>query len=173
MEVVLAGVALAAYVGLLAWAAVNDARTYIIPNRIVIALLVAFVVTGPPLLPLVALPWHLASAALVLAVGLALFRFGLMGGGDVKLFAGAALWVGFDLLPLFLLAVVVMGGVLSVVLLLLRSRALVLAWLEPLLLRLGGLPLLFQKGQPVPYGIAIAAGALVIVSRMAIFAPVF
>ena len=39
--------------------------------------------------------WHFAAGALVLAVTFGLFAMGGMGGGDAKLLAATALWMGF------------------------------------------------------------------------------
>ena len=89
----------------------------------------------------------------------------------VKLFAAASLWVGLDLLVPQLLLVFLAGGVLSVMLLLLRT-----AWGQGLFLSLFGrwmaLPRLLGKGEPVPYGVAICLGSLALAPAMAMFSGV-
>ncbi|HJS32148.1 MAG TPA: prepilin peptidase [Alphaproteobacteria bacterium] len=170
-DYLIGAVALALYCGVLLWAAVSDARSYIIPNRLVLILIAAFVLAAPLLLPLPAIMRHVLAGIGVLAVGLALFHFRLLGGGDVKLFAAASLWVGLDLLVPQLLLVFLAGGVLSVVLLLLRTT-----WGHGLFLSLFGrwmaLPRLLGKGEPVPYGIAICLGSLALAPAMTMFAGV-
>ena len=71
--------------------------------------LVALVVVFCPLALLVrartrqAILLHVAAGAAVLAVTFALFAFGWIGGGDAKLAAATALWLGFDTLPDYLM----------------------------------------------------------------------
>ena len=136
------------------WVVVSDMWHYIIPNTLngfIIVLYVAAVIM---------LPIHdwlpaLGAAALVLAVGLGMFSLGLMGGGDIKLLVALSLWTGWDMAtPRFIFMTAIAGGLLVVVVLLLR------AILPPVWLKLRPtktLPRLLTKKQPVPYGIAIAA----------------
>ena len=136
-------------------AAVRDLTSYTIPNWISLALLAAFVpaaaagwLAGAPL-PALGLCVGVGLAALMF--GVAMFTFGWVGGGDAKLFAACALWLGWSGLTPFLLWTAVAGGVLSLVLLSARRRSPVAA---------GPFARLLTKGEPVPYGLAIAAGAL-------------
>ena len=83
--------------GAVAFAAAMDIFTMTIPNRISIVLVLAFF----PLALLAGLGlWdvasHVAACMLMLAVGMALFIGGWFGGGDAKLMAAIALWVGFE-----------------------------------------------------------------------------
>lgn len=141
------------------WVVVSDARHYIIPNWLNTLILTLFVaaVLLLPLAPLAPVP-ALGAASAVLAVGLLLFGLGLMGGGDVKLLAVLSLWTGWGMTTLhFIFLTAVCGGVLVV--LVLAARAL----LAPLWFKLrpqAGLPRLLTRGEPVPYGIAIAAAFL-------------
>ena len=89
--------------------------------------------------------------AVALMIGVAMFMLGWVGGGDAKLFAACSLWLGWSALTPFLLWTAVAGGVLSLLLIVTRRHALVTA---------GPFARLFTKGEPVPYGLAIAAGAL-------------
>lgn len=135
---------------LLVWAAAVDIVTRAIPNTVVLLLAACFGVfalaAGMPALQVVA---HLACAGTVLVFGFFLFSRGLIGGGDAKLLAAAALWFGFDSLLPFLAATALAGGVLS------------LAWLaiSAASIQLGRETALART---VPYGAAIAAGALAI-----------
>ena len=138
------------------FAAAFDLLTMTIPNRISLALLASFVVVAP----LSDLQWsviglHLASGSLALVFGFILFSRGWIGGGDAKLLAAAALWLGFDSLGGFILGVGVFGGLLSGVILAFRICVPAhfvpgIHWIE----RLHG------AGNGVPYGLAIAAAAL-------------
>lgn len=85
-----------------------------------------------------------AGALATFAVGAVLFHLGLVGGGDVKLVAAAALWLGAAAVWPFLLVTAVAGGALAV-LFLVRAA-------------LAGLA---RDARPsLPYGVAIAAGGI-------------
>ena len=80
--------------GAMALAAASDLLTMTLPNRLAFALAVGFFVVAP----LIGLGWsdiglHLALALVALALTFALFSFGWIGGGDVKLFAATCLWL--------------------------------------------------------------------------------
>ena len=76
----------------------------------------------------------------------------MLGGGDVKLLAAVGLWFDLAGAARMLLAVVLAGGALAVLILLLRS----FSWSEGAKARVH---LLRPRGG-IPYGVAIAAGAL-------------
>jgi prepilin peptidase CpaA len=151
---------------LLALAAGWDLASYTIPNRLQLALVAAFVVFVPVSgMPTELLAWHLLAGALGLGVGFALFAFGFIGGGDVKLFAAIALWLGFDRdLVNYLLIASLLGGALTVALLALRR--------VPLPARLSGqawLLRLHDDKAGIPYGVALAAGVFLILPQTEIF----
>jgi prepilin peptidase CpaA len=138
-------------------AAFSDAITFTIPNWIPLALLALFPVAGLAAgVPLSTLGVHLAVGVGVLAVGAGMFAMGWMGGGDAKLIAAAALWLGLPAMPAFAIGTAMTGGVLAVILVMLRSihfRAVVVLgprWVTRLA----------DSDQGIPYGIAIAAGTL-------------
>jgi prepilin peptidase CpaA len=139
-------------------AAVTDMTSYTIPNRLNLALAAAYpaaaLMLGRPL-PEVGVGLAIGFGALIVAMGL--FAAGWIGGGDAKLFAAVALWLGWPALVSFTMATALVGGALA--LLLLNARA---AWLQPYLA--GAPPWLARlttTGEAVPYGVAIAVGALV------------
>jgi prepilin peptidase CpaA len=151
---------------LLALVAGWDLASYTIPNRLQLALVAAFVVfvlvTGmaPALLG-----WHLLAGFLGLAVGFTLFALGFIGGGDVKLFAAVALWLGFDRdLVNYMLIASLLGGVLTLGLLVLRRLP-----LPALLTRQSWLLRLHDERAGIPYGVALAAGAFFILPQTEIF----
>ncbi len=142
------------FAGLVCAAALSDAVRFIIPNWLcgVIALVfpIAAFAAGFSW-PLFG--FHILAGLLGLLIGFALFAPGWIGGGDAKMFAAVAVWMGWEQLFVFLLHTVVAGGVLVLILLALRHGApwvrIPAGWLSKTAL---------EKGAPVPYGLAIAAG---------------
>ena len=85
-----------------------------------------------------------------------MFAFRWIGGGDAKLFAAAMLWLGWPALPTYFAATALSGAALAVLLLGLRSTA-----VRPLVAAAPAwLARLAEPGEAVPYGVAIATGAL-------------
>lgn len=143
---------------LMAFAAASDLLTMTISNRVSLALAAGFVVVavlsgmGPYEILL-----HLAAGGALLVVAFGCFACGWIGGGDAKVAAAAALWFGFGHLLNYLLYASLFGGVLTLLLLQFRQ------W--PLPYMLAGQPWLARlhaKETGIPYGIALAIGALMI-----------
>jgi prepilin peptidase CpaA len=106
----------------MAFGAATDLLTMTIPNRLSIALCAAFFV----LAPVAGLGWHdilsnMGAGAALLLVGIFLFSLGWLGGGDAKILAAAALWLGFDHLVMFLAYTAAFGGALAMAILAYRS----------------------------------------------------
>src|SRR4051812_2951400 len=100
-----------AFPALLAYAAFSDLFTMTISNRISLALVVGFlVVAGLVHMPLEALGWHMLCGFAVLAGAFVLFAMGWIGGGDAKLAAATALWLGFEHLADYGLVAALLGG---------------------------------------------------------------
>jgi len=140
---------------LVSFAAVSDLLTMTIPNRLSIALALAFFA----LAPVAGLGWsdilgHMGACSAVLLCGILLFSMGWLGGGDAKLLAAASLWFGFEHLVEFLAYTAAFGGVLAAAILAYRNTP---AGAFPLP---GWAARLHAKGGGMPYGIAVAAGAL-------------
>jgi prepilin peptidase CpaA len=157
---------LVALIGALAFAAVSDALAYVIPNTVAVIVAGLFLVAASISTREVAWVGHLAAGVGVLAAGYLLFHFGLMGGGDVKLWAASALWAGLDLLPVHLVYVTLIGVAVACLLVLIRAM---LAYAILLVPRGAGvaLPRLLRRGEPVPYGIAIALGSILLAVQIA------
>ncbi|WP_029908912.1 prepilin peptidase [Caulobacter sp. UNC358MFTsu5.1] len=138
-------------------AGLKDATSYTIPNWISLALIAAFapvaLVSGASL---ATLGLCLAAGLAALLVGMGMFAAGWIGGGDAKLFAAVVLWLGWPAAGPFMLVTALAGGALTLGLLSLRS-----GWFEPVL---AGSPpwvrKLGAKDGDIPYGVAIAVGAL-------------
>ena len=123
------------------------------PAALLAAFPVAAVASGAPWS---VLGLNLAVGVGGLVVGMALVTRGWIGGGDAKLFAAAALWLGLPALLTYAAVTCVAGGALALLLLSLRG-----AWLRPLVLMgPGWFTRLAEPGENVPYGVAIAVGAL-------------
>lgn len=138
-------------------AALRDATSYTIPNWISLALVAAFPVAALALgLPLTVIGLNFGVGAVALAVGMGMFALGWIGGGDAKLLAAAALWLGWPAALSYLAVTGMAGGALAVGLLGLRS-----AYVRPFVpAGPAWFARLAQPGENVPYGVAIALGAL-------------
>ncbi len=143
---------------MMAFAASSDLFTMTIANRVSLILVGGFV-----LLALLSgmggadIVWHAAAAGAVLVVTFAFFARGWIGGGDAKLAAATALWLGFSHLGDYVIYASLLGGGLTLLLIQFRSMPMpqVLLgrdWAERLHRRDGG----------VPYGVALAAAALLV-----------
>ncbi|WP_126173712.1 A24 family peptidase [Altericroceibacterium xinjiangense] len=77
----------------LGWAAISDAKRFVIPNRVSLLIFAGYLCTVPRFEPELWLT-GLAAGMLILAVGVFLFAFRMAGGGDVKLAAAIGLWAG-------------------------------------------------------------------------------
>ncbi|HKQ95566.1 MAG TPA: prepilin peptidase [Aestuariivirgaceae bacterium] len=107
--------ALAVFPLLVLAAAVSDALTYRIPNLLTAAIVVAFPLAALLFgMPMSLVMWHLLAGAGVLVVGFGLFAAGFIGGGDAKLMAAAALWIGTAALAPFIVYTALAGGALAV-----------------------------------------------------------
>lgn len=143
---------------LMAFTAASDLLTMTISNRISLAIIAGFLalaaLTGMPPFEFLL---HTGAGAIVLAVAFFCFAMGWVGGGDAKIASAAALWFGFGHTMEFLLYASIFGGALTVLLMQFRQ------W--PLPVALAGqswLLRLHHKESRVPYGIALAVGALMV-----------
>jgi prepilin peptidase CpaA len=150
-------VRLTLFPAMMAFAASADLFTMTISN--VIPLILAggfFALAALDGLPVADIVNHSAAGLVVLAVCFVFFARGWIGGGDAKLAAATALWFGWTDLYAYLLYASLFGGALTLALLEFRRRALPAA--------LAGQPWVARLHEPdggVPYGIALAAAALV------------
>ena len=143
---------------LMAFAAASDLFTMTISNRVSLALVAGFLVLA--LLSGMGLHdflMHLGAGGAVLVTAFACFAMGWVGGGDAKVAAGAALWFGFGHLMNYLVYASLFGGALTLLLLQFRQ------WPLPYLFAgQAWLLKLHAKETGIPYGIALAIGALMI-----------
>lgn len=155
---------LAVFPALLLLAAAWDLASFTIPNAISLALVSTFLVLAFLVgMPAAMLGWHALAGAGGLLLGFLLFALGFIGGGDAKLFASVALLLGLhDALPYALIASL-LGGGLTLGLLAMRRWPLPQFLAKPWLLRL------HDEREGVPYGVALAAGAFVLLPHTEIF----
>ena len=147
-----------ALTGVLAYAGYIDWRDRRLPNWCSLAGLALF------------LPWAfsgtvdgvllaLAAFAVTAVITFTMYAFKGIGAGDSKLFSVLALFAGIKLLPVYVLVVVLTGGLVALTYIAFRPTENLIA---------------FQSrgkvtyGRGVPYGLAIAPGALLIVWMQAL-----
>lgn len=137
---------------------IRDLTSYIIPNWISGLLILGFAPAALLLgLPLSLIGLHLGVGVVALVIGMAMFALNWIGGGDAKLFAASALWLGWPSSLEFVLVTGLAGGVLTFALFGLRSPL-----LRPYVLSgPGWVNRLAEPKGDLPYGVAIAIGALV------------
>jgi prepilin peptidase CpaA len=150
--------ALLFFPALQAFAASSDLLTMTISNRISLILVAGFfalaLIIGMSPASVVA---HIGAGGLVLLIAFVFFAQGWIGGGDAKLAAATALWLGFDHLLPYLIYASLFGGLLTLLLLVSRSLP-----LPALLARQAWAVRLHDKASGIPYGIALAAAALTV-----------
>lgn len=142
-------------------AAIGDVFTMRIPNWLnaatALSVVPMAVLAG---MPLDVVQWHLLAGVVMLLFGFGLFARGYIGGGDAKLMAAAGLWVGWSALLPFVLVTTLAGGALAIIYKLwqlVRTEHVVrdFAWLRKAI----------RADLELPYGIAIAVGAMWVYSK--------
>jgi prepilin peptidase CpaA len=136
---------------LLLGAAAQDIMQRRISNWLCLGVIVAAVAAAIAIGPTMALWQNGVCFLLLLGLGLPLFAAGWLGGGDVKLFAALGLWANFAVIVPLVACILIGGGVLAILSLAVR----------------GGRASRRAKG--VPYGVAIAVGAAIMLLQPALF----
>lgn len=144
------------YPTVLVAAAASDIASYLIPNSLSIVLLLAFpaaaLLSG---MPLATIGLHALAGLVMLGVGFVLFVRNLLGGGDVKLMAAAAVWTGLGQLPAFVVAAALAGGLVALICIAIRFAR-------------------HRRIDPkahIPYGTAIALGGILVFPRLPLVMP--
>ncbi|MDX5361659.1 MAG: prepilin peptidase [Alphaproteobacteria bacterium] len=146
-------------------AGISDLASFRIPNLMSVLLALAFL----PFAFAAGMGWAdigiaYALGAGVLVVGFGLFSFGIVGGGDAKLLAASAIWIGASDFLLYLVAVTLAGGALCLVLLLARRTPFPASWLKS-----GWISRLLRPddgARDVPYAVAMAGGLLWVLPQL-------
>lgn len=146
-------------------AAANDIYEFKIPNWISIVLIAAYPAAG---LAVGASPQLIVEGLLIGAAALTfsfgLFAFKIIGGGDAKLFAATAPWLGLGSLGMFLFYVGISGLFLAIVMTMFRKLPVLPVYAHaPWLMRL------HERKKDLPYAVAIGAGALLSFSQTPYF----
>ena len=138
-------------VAILLGAAVQDIVRRQISNWLCLAVILTAVAAAIAIGPTLALWQNGLAFVLLLALGTPLFAAGWLGGGDVKLLASLALWANLVVILPLTACILIGGGVLAAISLLLR----------------GGHA--SRRARGVPYGVAIAVGAALVLLQPALF----
>jgi prepilin peptidase CpaA len=156
---------------LLAIACVTDLRSRKIPNELVLAILVSgwlfALVSSSDVWR--ALGMSVAGTAVGFGIWIGFYLVGVIGAGDVKFFAAAGAWLGPGPTWRAALIAAVVGGLLAVAFLLREGRlgevlrrAAVAASSGSLVSTPEQTIVPGTKHRPLPYGVALAIGALVV-----------
>ena len=138
-------------------AALHDLTTMKIPNWISLALIgaffpIAFIIGAAPMDVAI----HVGIGFAALLVGMGMFAAGWIGGGDAKLLAASCLWMGMSGVAPFLIYTGIAGGAFCLLLMTARQYFPMVA---PSVSQGWVINLMQPKGD-IPYGVAIAIGAL-------------
>lgn len=137
-------------------AGLHDLTTMKIPNWISGVLILgffpaAFAVGLEPM----AVAVHVGVAVCALLVGMGLFAMRIIGGGDAKLMSASCLWLGLTGSGMFMLWTGMAGGVFCLMLIYARTQIRPYVSSGP-----GWVHQLLEPKADIPYGVAIAIGAL-------------
>ncbi len=157
---------------LVIYGATSDLFSMTIPNRITLALMAGFMVMAFWMkMDWAAIGWHWAMFALVLSISFTLFAFGVIGGGDAKLAAGIALWMGWDHSLYYFLMAALMGGALTILIVKIRKLpmpnwVLEQEWAAKI-----------YSAERIPYGISMGVAAMMVYTQTPwmeqVFKPAF
>lgn len=162
-------------VGMAIWASVSDLRGLKIPNVISVVILFSFFLAYGAMVffnkeqtVFSSLYAHLGAGALVFVVTYIFFAFRMIGAGDSKLASAYAFWLGFEGLLPFVFYMSLVGGLLGLLAVVLKKtkpfkRVSEGSWLYTLQYE--------EKRLNMPYGVAIASGALISFCFLGYFNP--
>ncbi len=147
----------------LVWGATSDLLWLRIPNWVVVTIAALYPIYVMSTAQPVAWQGALVVAGLVFAIGFALYSFRLLGGGDVKLLAAVALWAGPVQITAFMISTAIIGGLLAIV------ATTPLRLLLPYMAAATRVDVDMRQlvKLQIPYGVAIAAGGLIVAARLA------
>jgi prepilin peptidase CpaA len=153
---------------LMALSASMDLLTFTIPNRLCAVLALGYLVFAALLgVSAVDILLNISCALAILVVAFVMFNLGWIGGGDAKLAAATAAWVGWTAILNYGLAAAIFGGILTLILLGARAAPLPAAFG-----RIEWLARLHNVKAGVPYGIALAAAGLMQYPNSSIWAAI-
>jgi len=143
------------FLALCIFAALHDVNRLTIPNWLNLTIAGLFVPAALGSgIPLEILGGHLLAGALAFLIALGLFAFRIFGGGDAKMIPAVVLWMGPAAAFPFAYWMAIVGGACAIVLLI--GKRSVPASIVPGFMRAP-----FEPKAGVPYGVAIAGGAII------------
>ena len=146
-------------------AAVCDFFTMTISNKVSLGLICGFLVMAAfSGMEVKAIGMHLLAGLAMLSISFSMFAKGWIGGGDAKLFAATAVWIGWSSLLEYVLLTSFLGGVLTIVMLSLRNIP-----MPEVLEKQYWFYRLHNLDNGIPYGLALAAGGIYIYPHTDIF----
>ena len=154
-------IALPVFTAVMAIAAYEDFRRLVIPNLLPALLCVAWPLHFAASPSLIGGSGAIGCALAVFLVGAVLHHFHYVGGGDVKLLTAATLWAGAAGLPKLFMLTGILGGALSLFLIMPFGAQLAAAGRA--LLAPSAFAAEHDTSKSVPYGVAIAGAALIVV----------
>lgn len=141
-------------------AMITDITRFLIPNLLVVMILLTYpsLLLISPVMP----DWRISLliALATFCVGFSMFALRIMGGGDVKLIAVLALFLGQESFMAFLVWTALFGGAMSLILILIRpviAYAVTKSGRPP-----NSIPRILVVGEGVPYGVAIGTAFLIL-----------
>lgn len=156
---------------LMVWAIISDIRFFILSNKLCLSVallyplfIASLYLNGTPL-ALGYIGWSVGISLAIFAFLVALFAFGYIGGGDVKLIPAIALWAGPAYTLKFLLITTICGGMVALLILgsqYLKNYSLSTKSSEKINLSVSKSAESENEENNIPYGIGIAAGGLYI-----------
>ena len=149
----------------LLYAGMRDLMSYEIPNWVSLAMIAAYLVGAfAGSFELADIGWHLAAGAAVLVVGFCLFTAKVFGGGDAKLLAACAVWIGWVGLLQFFMFVALIGGVFALALIVFRRLTLPESWTDK-----AWIQRLHDRNGGIPYGVAIGLGGILMMPELPLY----
>jgi prepilin peptidase CpaA len=160
---------LSAFPAAMVLAALTDIYDFKIPNWISVLLVVCYLCAGALIhAPTGMMIEGMLFGCAMLVVGFILFAVKFFGGGDAKLLAATAPWIGLSGFSSFLFITVFAGGILALVLIAFRRAPMLPIYAHaPFLIRM------HQNRHEIPYAVAIVAGGLLSFSQTPMFQLVF
>ncbi|MEL6830099.1 MAG: prepilin peptidase [Pseudomonadota bacterium] len=155
----------ASFVLLCAFAAIRDLNTLTIPNWLngwIAFLFLPMCVVAMPGWDVFGM--HMLVGLIAFAIAVLLFSMNVFGGGDAKMIPAVALWIGPSGMMSFVVFMAIAGGVLTILIVVLRG-------VLPQPATPGFAYETLTKGAGVPYGVAIAIGAILAASQSPILSP--
>jgi prepilin peptidase CpaA len=157
LSAILLALVAAVFPGLMALSAAMDLMTLTIPNAIPLALGLGYLILAAGLgLSPATVALGLSCGMAMLAVTFVMLCRKWIGGGDAKLASAMALWLGWGVILDYAVLASICGGILTLGILVARAQP-----LPDALARQSWIVRLRRPGAGVPYGIALAAAAVI------------